>query len=78
MAASTEGGAASLAAKGLDLLGTTMRAIADQGVDLSISDPEVRTLLIGAGVALGVHALWCSPAAFHLAKGGVREQALAH
>ena len=78
MASSREGHVASLTAKGLDALSLAMRAIADQGVDLSISDPEVRTLLIGAGVALGVHALWCSPAAFHLAKGGVREQALAH
>jgi hypothetical protein len=34
MAASTEGGAASRASKGLDLLGTTMRAIPDQRVDV--------------------------------------------
>jgi len=44
-----------------------MRAISDEGMDLSIGDAEVRTLLIGAGEALGVHALGSSPPAFHLA-----------
>jgi len=34
VASSTEGGAASLTAKRLDLLGMTMLAIADQGVDV--------------------------------------------
>src|SRR5260221_6580135 len=60
-------GVASLTAKGLDPLRMAMRAISDEGMDLSIGDAEVRTLLIGAGEALGVHALGSSPPAFHLA-----------
>jgi hypothetical protein len=51
---SSEGGAAGLTAKGLDPLGMAMRAIANQGMDVSICDPSVRALVVGAGKALGV------------------------
>jgi hypothetical protein len=60
---------ASLAAKRLDALSTTMLAIANERMHVSIGDAKVGALVIGAGVALGVHALWCSPAAFHLCPG---------
>jgi hypothetical protein len=66
VASSTEGGVASLAAIGLDLLGTAMFAIADEGVDLSIGDPVVHALQVGTSKALGLHVLGCAPAAFHL------------
>ena len=74
VAPSTERGAASLAAKGLDLLGTAMLAIPDKGVDVRISDPEVGALLIGTGKTLGVHSLGGSPPAFDLAPGAHRRR----
>jgi len=46
-----------------------MRAISDQSVEVSISDPEVQTLVVGTGVALGVYALGGSTLAFHLRPG---------
>ena len=66
---SAERGAAGLAAKGLDLLGTAMLAIPNQRVDVSIGDAEVRALLIGTGEAFSGYALGCSPPAFHLTPG---------
>jgi hypothetical protein len=66
---STERGAASRTSERLDLLGMAMLAISDEGVDLSIGDAEVRTLLVGTSEALGVHSLGCSPPAFHLTPG---------
>ena len=69
VASGTEGGAAGLAAKGLDALGMAMLAIANQRMDVSVGDPEVQALLVGTGEALGVHPLGCSPAAFHLTPG---------
>ena len=66
---SSERGVASRTSKGLDSLGLTMFAIADQGVDVSIGVAEVGALSIGIGVALGVDPLRCSPAAFHFAPG---------
>jgi hypothetical protein len=49
--------------------GPATRAISDQRVAVSISDAEVRALLIGAGEALGLHPLGGSPPAFHLTPG---------
>jgi hypothetical protein len=65
----SEGGAASETSKGLDALGTAMLAISDEGVDVSIGDPEVRASLVGTGEALGLYPLGCSSAAFDLTPG---------
>src|SRR5215469_3426071 len=46
-----------------------MLAIANERMNVSIGDAEVGALVIGTGIALGVHALGCSPAAFHLTPG---------
>ena len=67
---STERGVASLTAKGLDPFSKTMLAISNQGMNVSVCDAEVRALVIGTGLALGVHSLECSPPAFHLTPGG--------
>jgi hypothetical protein len=66
---STECGSASLTTKGLDVLGLAMLAIPDERVDVSISDPEVQTLLIGTGKILGVYAFGSSALAFDLTPG---------
>src|SRR5215472_7671962 len=66
---STEGGMASRTSKGLDRFSLTMLAVPNQGMNLSIDDPEVRTLLIWTGEAVGVNPLRCSPPAFDLAPG---------
>src|SRR5690348_9882484 len=65
----SEGGAASLTAKGLDMLGLAVLAITNQRMDLSISNAEVQALLVGTGVSLGADSLGGSPAAFDLAPG---------
>jgi hypothetical protein len=65
------------ASKGLDPFGLAMLAIPNQSVDLSLSDPEGGALLIGTGVALGLHALGGSPPAFHLSPRSRHLQALA-
>jgi len=41
MVSGSEGGAAGRASKGLDLLSTAMLAIANQRVDMRLSDPKV-------------------------------------
>src|SRR6266849_6879914 len=66
MAPSTERGAARLAAKGLDELGTAMLAVPNQRVDLIIGNADIGALLVGTGEACGVYSLRCSPSAFHL------------
>jgi hypothetical protein len=38
-------------------------------MNVSICNPEVQTLLVGAGEALGVHPLGSASAAFHLTPG---------
>jgi hypothetical protein len=43
-----------------------MRAISDEGMDVSIGDSIVGALRVGTGKALGIDSLGCSPAAFHL------------
>ena len=63
-----------LTAKRLDALGLAMLAIADQRVDLSIGDPEIRTLRVGTGETLRVYALGSSSPAFHLAPGPHRQR----
>jgi hypothetical protein len=74
VASSTERGVAGRASKGLDLLSTTMGAIPNQGVDVSVCDPEVRALLVGTGETLGVYAFRGSPPAFDLAPGAHRQR----
>jgi hypothetical protein len=66
---SAERGAASLTTERLDPLRLTMLAIANERMNVSVGDPEVRALLIGTGVAFGVYLFGCSPAAFDLAPG---------
>ena len=66
-----------LTAKGLDALGMPMLAISDEGVDLSICIAEVRTLRVGTGVAVGVHADGALPAGFSPRARGVLVKALA-
>jgi hypothetical protein len=51
-----------------------MLAIADQGVDVRIGDPEVRALRVGTSKPLGVSALGGSPSAFHLRPGTHRSK----
>jgi hypothetical protein len=70
--------AASLAAKGLDLLGTAMLAIPDQRVDVRLGDPEVPALLIGTGEALCIYAFGSSSPAFHLVPGPHRQRRWSH
>ena len=65
----SERGTTSLATKRLDPFGLAMFAISDKRVNVSIGDPEVPTLLVWTGEALGVDPLGCSPAAFHLTPG---------
>jgi hypothetical protein len=74
MASSTECGVAGLAAKGLDLFSVTMLAIPNQGMNVSICDPEVRALVVGTGETLGVYAFGGSPPTFDLAPGTHRQR----
>jgi hypothetical protein len=74
VASSTERGAASRTSERLNTLGLAMLAIADQGVDLSIGDPEVGALRVGASEPLGVDAFGGSPAVFDLAPGAHRRR----
>src|SRR6266700_571798 len=66
VASSTEGGAESLTAKGLDALGSAMSAIADERMNGSVCDCKVATRSVGTGEALGVHPFGCSSSAFDL------------
>jgi hypothetical protein len=78
VAPSTESGATSLAAKGLNLFSVAMGAISDQSVDVSVCDPGIRTCAVRTGEALGVHPLWSSPPAFDFAPGAHRERRRLH
>ncbi len=69
VAPSSERGAASLTAKGLDPFGLAMLAIANQSMHSRVSVAKVRALPVRTGEALGVHPLRCSPPAFHLTPG---------
>ena len=62
-------GVVGLTTKRLDPLDMAMLAITDQGMDLSIGDPEVRALLVGTSEPLVVDAFGGSPSAFHLRPG---------
>jgi hypothetical protein len=74
VASSTERGVAGLTAKGLDALGTAMFAISDQGMNVSIGNPEVRAAVVGTSETLGVYAFGGSPPAFHLTPGTHRSR----
>jgi len=52
VASSTEGGSAGLTTNRLDALGLAMLAIADESVELSIGDPEVRALRVRTSEAV--------------------------
>jgi hypothetical protein len=69
VASRAERGVTGRASKGLDLLSATMCAIPHQGVDSSVSDAEVRTLVVGTGEALSVYPLGSTPPAFDLTPG---------
>jgi hypothetical protein len=55
---------AGLAAKRLNLLGLTVFAVSDQGMDLSSGDCEGDALLVGTGVAFGGYPDGVLPAGF--------------
>ncbi len=78
VAPGSERGLAGLTAKGLDPLGMPMPAISDEGMDVSIGDPEIGTLLVGTGEALRIHTLGCSPSAFHLTPGAYWRRGRSH
>jgi hypothetical protein len=65
----SERGTAGLAAKGLDSLGLTMLAIADQRMDVRIGDRKVQALRVGTSEPFGVDAFGGSPPTFHLTPG---------
>src|SRR5205823_3726136 len=66
VAPGSERGAARLTSKGLDPFSLAMLAIANKGMNGSVCNAEVKTLSVGTGEALCVHALGGSTAAFHL------------
>ncbi len=72
MTPGSESSTASLAAKGLDVLSMAMGAIPNQGVDVSVYNPEVWTLVVRTGEAICVYPLGSPPAAFDLALGADR------
>jgi hypothetical protein len=74
VASSTERGAAGLTTERLDPLSMTMLPIPDESMDVSVCDPEVRTLVIRTGEAVGVYPLGCSSSAFHLTPGTYRHR----
>ena len=55
-----------LTAKGLDVFGLAMFAIANQRMNVSIGDAKVEARSVGTGQALGVYAFGGSSAAFDL------------
>jgi len=69
VAPGSERGTASRTSKRLDVLGMAVLAIANQRMNLSIGNAAVPTLLVGAGIPLGVHSLGGSLPAFHLTPG---------
>ena|SRR5216683_4409268 len=74
VASGSEGGAAGLAAKGLDVLGMPMLAISHQSVDVSVCDPGVRALPVRTGETLSVYAFGSSSSAFDLAPGAHKQR----
>jgi hypothetical protein len=51
----------------------TMSAVANEGMNVSVGNPEVQTLLIGTGEAFSVYAFGSASPAFDLAPGPPRE-----
>jgi hypothetical protein len=51
-----------------------MLAIANQRMNVNVCNPEVGTLVVGTGIALGVHALGGAPPAFDLEPGTHRSR----
>ena len=78
VASSTESGVTGLATECLDLLSSTMCAVSNQGVDVSVCDAEVRTLVVGTGEALGIYPFWNTPSAFDLTPGAHRKRRRFH
>ena len=74
VASRSERGMARLATKRLDALSMAMLAIPNERMNVSIGDPEVGALLIGAGEALDVDPFGCPPPAFYLAPGTHRRR----
>ena len=69
---SAERGAASLKTKRLDPLDTAMLAVADQGMEVSVSVAKVLTLRVRTSEARGIYVFRGSPPAFHLTPGAHR------
>ena len=72
-----EGGVTGRTSKGLDPLGTPMLAVADQGVEVSVSVAKVLTLRVRTSKARGIYAFRGSPPTLHLTPGTRHPQALA-
>ncbi len=69
---SAERGAASRTSQRLDPLRLTMLAIANERMKVSVSEPEVRALLIGTGEAVGVYSDGVLPDGFSPHSRGVQ------
>ncbi len=66
METSTERAATRLTAKALDPLSMAIQTVANQGMDVGITDPRGHACLIGTGKPLRLHAFGRSPSALHL------------
>src|SRR5215469_4373460 len=74
VASRTEGAVTGRTSESLDAFGLAMLAIANQRVDVSSGNAKVGTVSGGTGIALGLHSLGCSPAAFHFTPGTHRNR----
>ena len=74
MASSTESRVTGLATECLDRLNSTMYAISNQGVDVSVCDAEVRALVVGTSEALSVYPFGSTPSAFDFAPGAHKKR----
>jgi hypothetical protein len=70
MTAGAERGAKRLAAEGLSALALSVRAIADESVNLRVGDVIIGAAAIGAGHFLRINPLWGAPATFDHGSGG--------
>jgi hypothetical protein len=71
-----ESGTARRTSKGLDALGSPMLAVSDEGMEGSVGVTEVDAVLIGTGVALGLHTSDELPVGFSPQTRGVQEHAV--
>lgn len=55
-----------------------MRAVSNQGVDVSVCDAEVRAMVVGAGETLGSYPFRSPSSAFDLAPGAHRKRGWSH